>query len=170
MLVLIVSHGSLQFMFFKILQTKYKSDVVKLIINGVPDSELITFKFEKKDFESNIHQINWIDSDEFRYEENMYDIIKQEIIGDSIYLYCIRDSNETQLYSYFNKFLQNLSEEDPDKLKDITSINIFISQLYSNSISSEHNKPFELSKNQFANLITNTLDGEESLNTPPPRA
>lgn len=170
MLLLIVSHGSLQFMMFKFYQAKYKSDIVNIMMNGRSNSDLITFKFKKNDFKKNTNQMQWTDDEEFMYNKIMYDVINKKVIDDIIYLSCIQDDNETVLYSYFNEFLDNLSEEDPDKLKDITSINIFLSQLYSNSISSEDVSVLELNKNHFANLTTNTLEREEPLITPPPRS
>ncbi len=80
----------------------------------------------------------WTDDEEFMYDKIMYDVICEKITDDVIYLYCIQDENETALYSYFNEFLDNLTEEDPDKLKDITSINNFFSQFYSNSLIAEN--------------------------------
>ena len=170
LLILIVSHGILQFMLYKVMQVKYRLDMVEQISHGIPDSYLTILKFGKSNYKMSSGNIKWIEDDEFRYQNSMYDVVKTKTVGDSIYLYCIMDENESELYTYFEKYLQNLAEEDPDKFKDIASLNIFLSQFYSSSLNTDSEIPLQLTKQNYFSLTLNPLDGEILLNTPPPRS
>ena len=170
LLILIVSHGILQFMLYKVMQVKYRLDMVEQISHGIPDSYLTILKFGKSNYKMSSGNIKWIEDDEFRYQNLMYDVVKTKTVGDSIYLYCIMDENESQLYSCFEKYIHNLVEEEPDKLKDLLSIDIFFSQFYSNSLNSNFENHLHLTKQNYNLLTLAILSVDKFLTTPPPRS
>ena len=110
--------------------------------------------------------MKWINEYEFRFNGQMYDIIDKEEKGDSIYLYCIDDSIESELYSILDKFIENDTEDTDEQY----GINNFLSHFY---LLSEFNISFQNHQtNNLYNeiLIGNVLEGEYLINTPPPRA
>jgi hypothetical protein len=170
MLILFVSHGLLQFTLYKIMQAKYRSDMLEQIYRGIPDSYLTILKFAKSNIRMDSDNLQWTEDDEFRYENLMYDLIKTKVVGDTVYLYCIMDEDETRLNAYFEKYLQHSTKKDLDQLKDISSVNIFLSQLYSNSLNSDFDNHLHLTNQNYYYLTLSTLDGENLLQTPPPRS
>ena len=170
MLILFVSHGMLQFSLYKIMQVKYRSDMIKQISLGIPDSYLTILKFEKSNIKTDSNNLLWIEDDEFQYENLMYDLVKTKVVEDSVYLYCIMDEDETKLNAYFEKYLKYTADEGLNKFRDISSINIFLSQFYSNSLNSDFDNHLHLINQNYYCLKINTLDGENFLDTPPPRS
>ena len=170
MLILFVSHVMLQFTLYKIMQAKYRSDMLEQIYHGIPDSYLTILKFEKSNIRMDSDNLQWIRDDEFQYENLMYDLVRTKIVGDSVYLYCIMDEDETKLNAYFEKYLKYTADEGLNKFRDISSINIFLSQFYSNSLSSDFDNHLHSINQNFYCLKINTLEGENFLDTPPPRS
>ncbi len=170
MLMLFVSHGLLQLTLYRIMQAKYRSNMIEQISRGIPDSYLTILKFEKNNFKKDSDNLQWTEDDEFRYENLMYDLVKTKVVGDSVYLYCIMDEDETKLYAYFEKYLQHSTKKGLDQLKDISSANIFLSQLYSNSLNADFENHLHLTNQNYYCLTLSTLDGENFLHTPPPRS
>ena len=152
------------------MQAKYRSDMLEQIYRGIPDSYLTILKFEKSNIRMDSDNLQWIEDNEFRYENLMYDLVKTKVVGDSVYLYCIMDEEETKLYAYFEKYLQHSKKKDLDQLKDISSVNIFLSQLYSNSLNADFENHLHLTDQNYYYLTLSTLDGENFLHTPPPRS
>ncbi|MCB0278537.1 MAG: hypothetical protein KDD94_03495 [Calditrichaeota bacterium] len=63
----------------------------------------------------------WIDSKEFIYQSEMYDIIREEMVGKDILVYCIKDTKEKELIAhYFENFVNN-QDRNP-LLKKIVSL------------------------------------------------
>jgi hypothetical protein len=54
---------------------------------------------------------NWeMENDqEFRYNNEMYDVVRSEVKGDFIYYYCRKDDNENRLESAFITYVQETS-------------------------------------------------------------
>ncbi len=171
MLFLIISHGVIQFAIFKIFQTKYRTEILEVMLDDISETELVLFSFEKSEFHPGEIGIQWIEDDEFRQQNKMYDVVKKEFLGDSVYLYCIEDENESALYTYFDKYFNKLINEDPNKEKDLEGLSISLNQFY--SIPPEiGTKPCNsLDENYFIVYNSNhMLDGVQFLITPPPRS
>jgi len=170
MLFLIISHGIIQFVFFKIFQAKYQAEIVEIILNDLSETELVSFKFNRSDLNSGTINIQWLKDDEFRYQNIVYDVFKKEVNGDCIYLYCVLDENESKLYSNFDKYFQKLINEDSDKEEDLESLCYSFSQLYSKPLETEH-KSSEYSESKYFTITPfNILDGVHPSSTPPPRS
>lgn len=57
---------------------------------------IVRFVLAKKDFKIN-SELNFHDENEFEYKNQMYDVIDQITIGDSVYINCISDTEEDNL-------------------------------------------------------------------------
>ncbi len=168
MVCLVISHGIIQFTIFKFFQVKHRAETSGIISEGVPESEQIIFKFSKSDFNDRGINIEWKDDDEFKYENEMFDVIKKEIRNDTVYLYCMRDESESELYSILDKFLGLIFEENPDDPYELEINNIYFNEDFSGSLFAEnnHNPQFNNYPDNFSRTL---LDGESIVITPPPQ-
>lgn len=170
MLFLLVSHGMVHFVIFKIFQAKYRSEIIEMIIYDITETDLVILKFEINQFNALQYKINWIEDDEFRFENKMYDLIKKEIKSDSVNLYCIYDENETELYSILKKYSQKLIANDPDTEEDLNGLNLSLSQFYSKPIEADYKRHISADEKYFAPFYPSPLEGEYFSFTPPPRS
>ena len=170
LLFLIISHGVIQFAFFKIFQVKYRAEIIEIMLNDFSETDLVSFKFKQSDLNLGTAGIQWIEDDEFRYKNIMYDVFKKEVSGDFVILYCIHDENESKLYSYFDKYFKKLMDQDSEKEEDLESICNSFNLFYSKPLEINYNYMGFIEEDYFANLSFNVLDGIYNLNTPPPRS
>lgn len=170
MLFLIISHGIIQFVFLKIFQAKYQAEIVEIMLNDLSETDLVSFKFNKSDLNSGTINIQWLEDDEFRYQNIMYDVFKKEVNGDCVYLYCVQDEKESELYSYFDKYFKKLINEDSDKEEDLESLCYSFSHLYSKPLETEDKSSEYAESKYFTNTPFKILDGVHPSSTPPPRS
>ncbi|MEJ2103413.1 MAG: hypothetical protein P8X47_02415 [Ignavibacteriaceae bacterium] len=170
LLFLIISHGVIQFAFFKILQAKYRAEIIEIMLNDFSETDLVSFKFKKADLDLGLTGIQWIEEDEFRHQNIMYDVFKKEFSGDFVFLYCVQDENESKLYSYFDKYFKKLIDDDSEKEEDLESICNSFNLFYSTPLELNYISLGYTEKDYFSNLSFNVLDGIHPLTTPPPRS
>ncbi len=81
--------------------------------------------FNKEDIENNKIDFSWIHSREFKYNGDMYDIVKKEETDKQLIVYCINDTKEKKLEEEFDKRVHKNSSEDkhiPSIIKSSLSI------------------------------------------------
>ena len=166
MIFLVISNGLIQFGMFEFFQGQHRIQTKDSIKNRIQDNRQVTFIVEKSAYENMQTGIDWKDSDEFRYKEEMYDILGTEVKGDSVYLYCLLDSDETGLYTILDKLIEQ-ETEDPDEQ---AGFNNFFSHYYSCPGYSPTIKIPSAVEFYFSSLDRNLLDGEYLTDTPPPRS
>jgi hypothetical protein len=71
--------------------------------------------FNKEDISSRKINFIWIHSREFKYNGDMYDIVKKEESDEHFILYCINDTKEKKLEEEFEKNLHKSSKEDKNR-------------------------------------------------------
>jgi hypothetical protein len=151
---------------FELVQKNYRNIVADQINNGIPLNKQTVFKFEKKDYQKKISRIEWKDKDEFRFDGRMYDIINTRVTDDSVYLCCILDSDETDLYSILDKLLEDDSENSDDE----TGLNNYFSHFYSYTENQNSFKSFYSDNQYFEFTSAGLLYSEIPVATPPPQA
>lgn len=72
------------------------------MIAGMNHDELVLLKLTKKETET---KLRWEHAKEFEYNGQMYDIVSQEIKGDSIFYRCWLDNEETDLNQKLKKLV-----------------------------------------------------------------
>ena len=170
MLILIVSHGTVQLFILKVFQAQHKKEIIQSIYNGTFKEDLILFKFNKDEFEKGIKYIEWADEDEFIIEKEMYDVVKSEVKRDSIYLYCLHDNEESILYSTIVEIFNKLVGDETANTGNLTSINNLFSEFYF-SKANELNKLFCEENSIYLPVKSfDLLDGETFIDSPPPRS
>jgi len=85
--------------------------------------ELMIFNIE--DIENNKIDFRWIHSREFKYNGDMYDIVKKEEDDKQLFVYCINDTKEKKLEVEFDRAIHKNSSED--KQRPTTNNYYFIS-------------------------------------------
>jgi hypothetical protein len=166
MIFQVISNGVIQFGMFEFFQEKHKMEVKDLIKNGIPDDRQVIFVFEKSAYENMQTGIDWKDSDEFRFDGEMYDILGTDVKGDSVYLYCLPDSDETGLYTILDRIIEKETEDSDEQ----AGLNNFVSHYYSGPEYSPTIKIPSAGEFNFGTGDRNLLDGEYLTNTPPPRS
>lgn len=92
------------------------------------EGELIEFiVFNKKDIAENKIDFKWIHSREFKYNGEMYDIVKKEENDKQLFLHCINDKKEKRLEEEFAKKVQDNSTNS--KHRQVSNhLNILLSE------------------------------------------
>ncbi len=78
----------------KIQKKKIRKEIKQKIIRGICENELVYFVFSK---EASRTLLDWKHEKEFSYQDEMYDIVKKEISGDSVRYWCWWDQEESKL-------------------------------------------------------------------------
>lgn len=89
---------------------------------GLEREELVLLKFTKSEEQK---KIKWEHSEEFEFNNQMYDIIEKEINGDTTYYWCWRDNKETELNKQLDDLLVNElggDQQNNDTQKRLSSI------------------------------------------------
>lgn len=166
MVLLLISHGIIQYGMFELVQMNHKTVIEKRINRGIPRDQRVVLKFEKNDYENKSLQMDWKDKDEFRLDGHMYDIINIEVTKDSVYLYCILDSKDSDLYSILDKLIKDDSENSDDE----NSLNNYFSHFYSCTVNQSSIQNY-YSPSQYIDCISGRLLYIElPVTTPPPQA
>lgn len=98
----------------KVVQWDIRRDMAASIRAGLPEDNLVLIKIfthqPPKDFVR-------VESHEFRYQGGSYDIVREEIIGDSTYFYCVYDERETALYANMDQHILDEMSHNPERQK-----------------------------------------------------
>lgn len=92
------------FVFSKVERYQIRKKVKRKIAHQLDELELtkLTFDLTSKEYQS----LEWEHEHEFKYKNEMYDVVKKTVQNNRIDLYCIEDNEENIL----NKKLENLIE------------------------------------------------------------
>ncbi len=77
-----------------------KEDMIELLI------------FNKEDIQKRKIDFKWIHSREFKYNGDMYDIVKREETAEQLIVHCINDTKEKKLEEEFAKRVHKNSTDD----------------------------------------------------------
>lgn len=155
------------FIWLKHQKHQVKKSIKKEIIAGIDSSELEKLSFT---LEQSQTDLEWEHSKEFEYQGNMYDIVKQEIVGDSIFYLCWLDVEETVLNKKLSALLAVAWGNNQSKDKQQSYLSTFIK-----SLSFHQQEEFYLNKNwtyteQSFCFISNRYSSiYKSPTAPPPR-
>jgi len=100
----------------------------------------------------------------------MYDVVKSEVKGDSIYFYCLHDNKETILYSTIVEIFNKIEGDEATNTGNLISINNLFSEFYFNNTHELNKLYLEESRCYLPVKYFNLLDSETFIDTPPPRS
>lgn len=103
MLLICTSGGYLVVAKFQ--QWQVRKEMKKRIEKGVPEDQLTLLKFHRyQTGAASTETFTWTKHGrEFRHYGEMYDIVRQEELGDTMYFYCIHDFKESKIYARIDK-------------------------------------------------------------------
>ena len=89
---------------FQLVKAEWRSCVKEQLYRLADAESIVAFTFSKKDFD--------VSEDEFVQNGRFYDVIKYEVTGDKITVYCFDDGAETTLTAQFHDILnQNITQK-----------------------------------------------------------
>jgi hypothetical protein len=142
--------------------------VIKSEIKAIMKSNIPKDKIEYVVVHKNSRYYTRLHSKEFRYYGRMYDIISENIEGDSIYFKCINDKKEKQLMKsisqlYFGTEDGLVSHRFAGNFLKISFIPMFEQKVISNYI-------LEFSMHNYCVVQENCLTGFTKVALPPPKS
>ncbi|WP_107039536.1 hypothetical protein [Brumimicrobium mesophilum] len=103
--------SGIQYGFFKYRQANIRKDIKRAIKEGVPKDQLVDFVFHMH--EENFTNLEWTKPEkEFRFNDQMYDIIETTESNDTIYYKCIHDVKESGLFQKLDLMTNNRSSKE----------------------------------------------------------
>ncbi|MBT8378492.1 MAG: hypothetical protein KJN64_04625 [Ignavibacteria bacterium] len=105
----------------------YKNIGMEQVKESFEDELVEILVFNKEDILNNNINFKWIHSHEFKYNGEMYDIVKKEEKGDQLTLHCINDKNEKKLEEEFAKRVEENSSNSKQRQKT-NHFNVLISE------------------------------------------
>lgn len=142
-----------------------KKQIKHQIIAGIDKDELVLFTFTIEETKT---ILDWEHSKEFEYNNNMYDIVKADTIGNRVNYWCWWDHKETKLNKHLTKLLTDfLGEDNENKETKVRFANFYLSLFHTN------NQPWTALKNNTSiefnfEYIVDYTSLQLSPPTPPP--
>jgi hypothetical protein len=105
-LLLLIGYNLVGFMAaFQVVRFEWRQSV-RTNLAKVAEENLVRFVFSKKDAMVSKH--------EFKIGDKYYDVVRKEIKGDSVEIYCFDDATETQLTHTFQQLILKNNSENTD--------------------------------------------------------
>jgi hypothetical protein len=136
--VFILCTGGFYIAWFASLQAVHNSQKSLIAHSIYSQDKMIKFTMAKNDFETN-DEFHFEDENEFEFKNQMYDVISKRIINDSIYLFCISDSEEDNLKNIAISYILQTGNNNTGRELPILKFRI---DHYTNDI-----------KNAFVNMV-----------------
>ena len=103
--------------------------VSRLLVSKLDREDLILFKFEASEIES---EINWENETEFAYDGQWYDVMEAALVGDTMYYWCWWDCEETELNKRIRDLVAQVLHQDPQRKQNQEHAFNFFKSLYCN--------------------------------------
>lgn len=144
-----------------------QKSVKRLMIEGIPEDELVQFTFAKEDT-ANI--LNWIHGKEFEYRGEMYDIVNRYYSEDSVKYDLWWDHEETALNRKLARWTNQLINQSPAEQSKSNYLTFVLRSMFSADSKIVFQRPFFEEKNNIpivgqASLI---MDRNDKPIVPPP--
>lgn len=168
MIFLLLFHGEMKIVTFKVFEMKYSREVKTMIKNGVKEDDLVQFKFHQSIYKLNTENFKWMKKNEFMLDGNMYDIVRTEFKNDSVTFYCIHDFKESKLFANYHLYFSNFIKNNKEKKDELFTMLQSFSQFYTSANNDIKKSLFE-KEEEYTTIITSHLSaGELRIITPPP--
>ena len=118
----LVAPLTITFFWLKHQKSTVRREVKQNMIAGLDKNELVLLKFTAQESQTKLH---WEHSEEFEYNDQMYDIVETQIKGDTTYYWCWWDNEETKLNKQLDELLAYALGNNPqnkDSQKQLSDI------------------------------------------------
>lgn len=96
---------------FKLQQQAIRSQIKQQLKTGVPAEDLVTLRIARAWEEKGNDRFQRIHAGEFRFDGEMYDIVRTEVRGDTTYYTCIHDVRESGLFARLDEMTAESLQE-----------------------------------------------------------
>lgn len=151
---------------FRVLQYRVRREIKYRIKQNISDDELVLISISITDDKC----LTWTKPNkEFRYKEEMYDIVRQETKEDMILYYCVHDFKESKLFSDLDGHVQRHIADNPKQrkkaenlLKKVTKDYFFQVLIINNSHRASQNLKYKKYLQAYNSICLDVI-------TPPPK-
>ena len=154
---------------YKLWEIDVRNNVKHRVIEGIPDDELSVIKIPLMSQDPRNDNFEIEENDEFRFNDEMYDIVRTEIHNDTAWYYAFCDREETKMLASLSSSIAKHIEDDPATNRQSTQFFDFSQILYVLSNSTEQcaaNKNIEY----YLHDSTFVPDLHYTVITPPPKS
>jgi hypothetical protein len=127
------------FILHQIQEIQVKNTVISRFISSIGKDELVKMKFALSEKPVN----NSNHTDEFVYQGELYDVLKTEIIGDTINYWCWKDKEDTKLNQQIDQLVSVALGDNPQQQENNTRLLRFLDSLYFSDIPTLPNVYFQ---------------------------
>lgn len=117
------------FIAFLLVKKQVKQSLKLQLKSGVPEEDLVAFRFTSAQY-NNLH---WVKKDkEFKWINSMYDVVSRTEENGIIFLSCINDTKETELFKQLDQLIElNIGKaNNSSSNKSTKTIQKFASKLF----------------------------------------
>ena len=160
-LVFVFFYGIMGFYLnFTIEQYRVKEEIKEKIISSLPENELIQVKISSDE----LKKLIWTeDGKEFRYNGNMYDVVKIKKSSGITCYYCFNDEKESKLLASLDKLVKDQTDNSSSRTtQKKQTITYFVSSIHLTQCLTEAPVLFFDSPSRYKSVTTDIL-------SPPPR-
>lgn len=100
---------------FVIMKNNARAEVKRILKENVPENELVQIFVSTAE----IAFIHWTkEGKEFRFMDQMYDVVKSVFKPDGVLLYCLHDAKESKLFEKLDYFIERHVADNPQNHKN----------------------------------------------------
>lgn len=96
-------------------------------LSGMNEEALVLLKFRASSVQAELH---WEHSREFEFQGQMYDVVKSELKGDTMYYHCWPDQAESRLNQQIKDLVANALNNHPQQQEHQKQLTHFFKSLY----------------------------------------
>lgn len=136
-----------------------RHEIKQLIKAGVPEEDQVLLKIPMALEQTPNSTFVRKHEREFRYKGEMYDILRQEIHGDTIWYTCIHDVKESGLFKDLDKRVNAFLSSNPAQKEQMQFSLQFFHQQYVQGVFVELSPVFQFQNLRFEVITPAVLDG-----------
>lgn len=135
LLLCFVAPLGLTFSILKVKQWQVREQIERDILQGIDKGELVQFTFSKLESE----ELDWEHEREFMFKGQSYDVVEQEIKGDSITYYVWWDKVETKIKNQLAELVAMAMNQDTEQQQNQNQLEKLFKSVYwaSSSVETE---------------------------------
>jgi hypothetical protein len=108
-----------------------KKEVKEGLITSLDKEELVLLTFTE---EETREKLNWKHSNEFAFNDQMYDVVKLETKGDTSYFWCWLDHEETKLNRQLKELVNHTLGNDTQNREKQKQLITYFKSLYCSTV------------------------------------
>ena len=125
--ILIFAYNLVGFYFvFEVKQHQLYSEIEQKVKNTIPEKKLVCLQFPLTE---KFYLFCIKTAKEFRFNGEMYDVVKYKITGDYITCYCIRDFKENILFAGLEQLVKQNMTDNPQQKHNTHNLSKKINQI-----------------------------------------